>query len=249
MKQDIHELSAIKRYPIGFGYPITNPLDLRRFHYAKAGGTLNPDFGAKNVLRQHIAYTTIHTDAPALAVLVSIDVGAGDGVLGNGAIAADELAGGNIVIYPHSQNTINRMIVANTATIAGGGVMVVTIDKPLPCPLTHTTMHAECIANPYLKVQTGHLAYASVVGMPTMPATLALPFVWLQTWGPLWVNPQGHEGIGANNREVVFREDGSIDFHDPTDVTTKYGQHAGFVINDTTIGGQGAPFIFLQITP
>ena len=28
MKQDIHQVSTVQRYPIGFKYPKTNPLDL-----------------------------------------------------------------------------------------------------------------------------------------------------------------------------------------------------------------------------
>ena len=179
MLQDIHQVSAIQRYPLGFKYPISNPLDLRGFRYGKAGGTLNPDFGAKNALAQHVAFTTIHTNALIGAKLVAIDVAATDGINGDGNIAADELVGGNIVIYPHSANTINRMIIGNTATV-GGGVMVVTIDKPLPCPLTATTMHAECIANLYLNVQTSISNIMSVVGMPTMPATVG-QYLWLKT--------------------------------------------------------------------
>jgi hypothetical protein len=242
MLQDIHQVDTIQRYPIGFKYPISSPLDLRAFRYGEAGGTLNPDFGAKYVLPQHVNFAAIAAIAAAGEKLVSITVAVTDGVNGDGNIAANELAGGYIVIYTHLASTMNRMIVANTATV-GGGLMVVTIDKPLSAPLT-VAMHAECMGNPYVKVQTGH-GQNPVMGMPTMPATIG-QFLWLQTWGPLWVNPQGHERAGY---EVVFREDGSIDYHDPTDVTTKYDQHAGFVLPNLTGGGEGAPFIFLQITP
>ena len=60
MKQDIYQLSPTPNYPIGFPYPVVNPLDLRRFHYGLAGNTLCTDFGAKQARVQDIGYTTIH---------------------------------------------------------------------------------------------------------------------------------------------------------------------------------------------
>jgi len=252
MKQDIYELSAIQRYPIGFKYPIANPLDLRGYHYAKAGATLSTQYGAKSVTPQLVNFATINAPMAQGAVLLAIDVALTDGALGDGVIGEDELASGNIVIFtPAPMQAYNRMIVANTATTGAAGVtvMVVKLDKPLPVDVVVLNFHAECMANPYMNVQTGHFPVASVVGMPTMPATLALPFLWLQTWGPLWGVAQLHVGVGANNRQVTFREDGGIDFHDDTDVTVQHAQHAGFVLPNTLAGGQGAPFIFLQITP
>ncbi|GAJ19992.1 unnamed protein product, partial [marine sediment metagenome] len=45
MKQDINQVSAVQRYPIGFRYPITDPLDLRAFRYAEAGADLVSGWG------------------------------------------------------------------------------------------------------------------------------------------------------------------------------------------------------------
>lgn len=247
MLQDIYQVSTTQRYPIGFKYPVSNPLDLRGFHYAKAGGTLNPDLGAKNALRQCVAYAAIAASAVAGAKLVALTVGVADGVNGDGNIGADELSGGYIVIFTHAGYTVNRMIVGNTAVV-GGGTMVVTIDRPLPCPLTAATMHGECMANPYLNVQTSIDNTMSVVGMPTMPATVG-QYLWLQTWGPVWIAPQAEVSVGNNNRRVVFRHDGSIDEDDGTDANVSKAQIAGFVMANAPGGTQGAPFIFLQITP
>jgi len=252
MKQDIYELSAIQRYPIGFKYPIANPLDLRGFHYGKAGGTLNTQYGAKSVTPQLVNFATINAPMAQGEVLLAIDVALTDGALGDGVIGEDELASGYIAIFtPAPMQAYNRMIVANTATTGAGGVtvMVVKIDKPLPVAVVVLNFHAECMANPYMNVQTGHFPVASVVGIPTMPATLALPFHWLQTWGPLWGVAQLDVGVGANNREVVFNEEGGIAMHDPAAAANMYAQHAGFVLPNKRDGTQGAPFIFLQITP
>lgn len=248
MKQDIYHVPSTKQYyPIGFKYPISNPLDLRGFRYAQAGNALNTDLGAKHSTPQVVVFANLAANAVAGSKLVAITVAATDGALNNGAIAADELVGGNIAIFTHIPHTIQAMIVANTVVAAGGGVMVVTMDKPLPVNVTAVAMQAECMANPYRNVQT-NVTILPIVGVPTMPATTG-QFVWLQTWGPRWVAAQLNVGTGVNDDQVVFRNDGSIGQHNPADPTEAMGQHAGFVLSRTFAGAQGAPFIFLQITP
>jgi len=248
MKQDIHEVSTIQRYPIGFRYPIDNPLELRRWYYGLAGGLLNTDVAAWNALRQHVAQRVIAADVPAGSRLVSITIGA-DGIASDGNIGEDELAGGYAVIWPHADNTINRRIVANTATTAAGQVMVLTLDKPVPIPLTVVgVVNVECMASPYLNVQTGLDQYASKVGMPTMPAVLG-EYLWLQTWGPVWIAPAGGVSVGVENRRVVFGGNGGVFDEDPTIAVRETQQYAGFVLANAPGDGQGAAFIFLQITP
>ncbi|MBA7552831.1 hypothetical protein ES705_45407 [subsurface metagenome] len=131
--------------------------------------------------------------------------------------------------------------------------MVVTLDKPLPVNVVVAGFHAECMANPYAGVQTGNFSLASVVGIPTMPATLTLPFLWLQTWGPLWITPTGlYEGLGNANRVVVFQQNGTIVDRENATVPphgSEKMQHAGFVLCNLATGAPGAPFIFLQIAP
>ncbi len=251
MKQDTYQLSANQNYPLGFKYPIKRPGDLREFYYGQAGGTLDTGFGAKSVVPQIIAIAALHAPANVLAVHVEIEVAGTDGANHDGVILENELAGGYVVIFTDTMRTINRMILANTAT--GGGIThtTITIDKPLPLPLVILNFHAECMANPYAGVQTGNFPKASVVGMPTMPATLALPFLWLQTWGPVWVTPSNLEGgILNDNQEVVFRGNGAIapcKYDEP--LYSARAQHAGFVLPNLRTGAQGAPFVFLEITP
>ncbi len=248
MKQDIHEVSTQQRYPIGFGYPVDNPLELRRWHYGLAGGTLNTDVAAWSALRQHVAQRPLAADVPALSRLVSIVIGA-DGIASDGNIGEDELAGGYAVIFPHAQNTLNRRILHNTATTAAGQTMLLTLYKPVPFPLTiAAAVGVECMASPYLNVQTGLDEYASMVGVPTMPAVLA-EYLWLQTWGPVWIAPAGGVSVGVNNRRVVFGANGGVFNEDPTIAVRETSQYAGFVLANAPGDGQGAPFIFLQIAP
>jgi len=183
-------------------------------------------------------------------------VGAADGAAHDGAIGLDELRGGYCLLTPNAANhTMHRMIKGNTAVVAPGGAMTITLDRPTDYIL-ELVSHVECMANPFLLLQQGglgNLVRQPIMGMPMVGATVN-QFLWYQTWGPTWVAPQGTVGVGAHNVQVVFRNDGSIQRHDPADAMAMYQQHAGFVmtipsINAGVPAGQALPFIFLQITP
>ena len=239
---DISLAGTLQRYPIGTRYRSGG----RTYIYAKAGGTLNPDLGAKNALTQHVAYTTIAATALQYATTVVIDVGGSDGAAGDGVIAVNELAGGYLVVFDADAKAYTRQIVSNTAVATGE--MTLVIDQPIPLALITDTDHAECMASPYLNLQANTDTISSVLGIPTLIATSGQYF-WLQTWGPVWIAPQGAVSTGNNDRQVVFRHDGSIDQHDYSDAVVQFAQHAGFVLANASGGGQGAAFIMLQITP
>lgn len=247
MQQDLYQASDTLRYPIGFNYPITDPLDLRRFRYGKAFNTQIPDVGSHISLTQHVSWAAV-ADTPVGSRTVVVTVGAGDGAANNGAIAEDELAGGYASFMPHTANhTMLRMIKHNTAVLAPGGAMTITLDRPTDYVL-ELVSHVECMANPFLLLAQGNYPRQPVMGMPMVGAT-ANQYLWYQTWGPRWVAAQANVGVGDHNVEVVFRHDGSIDRHDPADGMLQFQQHAGFVMTIPNGGGQAAPFIFLQITP
>ena len=234
------EADGDKLYPYGSFMRLGN----KEFVYAKAGGTLNTDLGAKCALRQSVAYATVAASALIHATSVVIDVGGADGD-GSGNIAVDELEGGEIVFFPHSQNSFTRGITSNTV-VSGGGEMTVGLDSPIPVALTVDVDHGECMASPYSDVQTLTDTKSSVMGMPTVAATVG-QYLWLQVSGLTWVAPQGAVSTGNNDRQVVFRHDGSIDQHDNSDANVKFGQHAGVIAQNARGDGQGAAFIFLQI--
>lgn len=214
------------------------------FVYAKATGTLNTDLGCKSPLRQAVAYATIAADAVADAISIVIDVAGSDGD-GSGNIAVDNLKGGEIVFFPHSENSFTRGITSNTV-VSGGGEMTVGLDSPLPVALVKDSDHGECMANPYSSVQTLTDNVSSVLGIPTVAATNG-QWLWLQVEGRTWVAPQGAVSTGNNDREVVFRHDGSLDQHDYSDGVVEFAQHAGVIMMNAIGGGQGAPFVCLQI--
>jgi len=247
VKQDVYEKSTTPNYPIGFSYPISDPLDLRRFHYGKAFNTQIPDVGSHISLTQHVSWAVV-ADTPVGSRTVVVTVGAGDGAAHDGAIGLNELAGGYCVLTPHTANhTMLRMIKGNTAVLAPGGAMTITLDRPTDYIL-ELVSHVECMANPFLLLAQGSYERQPVMGMP-MVGALTNEYLWFQTWGPRWVAPQANVGVGAHNVEIVFRADGSIDRHDPADANTMYQQHAGFVMTIPNGVGQAAPMVFLQITP
>jgi len=221
-------------------------MDDRSFRYAKAGGTLNCDLGAKIYNTQSVAYTTVAKDAIIGATKIVLDVAGTDGVAGDGVIAKDALFGGSVVIFPHSENSINRRIIGNTAVDTDE--MTIELDQGIPVALDTDNDHIECMASIYSDVRTLTSATKSVCGMPAVVAT-AGQFLFVQTWGPIWIAPQGAVSVGTNNRQVVFRHDGSIDEHDYSDSNVAKAQHAGFVLANASDGGQGAAFIMLQICP
>ncbi len=238
-----YEADTVQKYPLG----TIMTLGLRKFAYAKAGGTLNCDLGAKQASHQHMAYTTIAADAAAGDTSIVADFGATDGAAHNGAVGEDELVGGFIVVFPHSSNTFVRQIIGNTAVAGSGGEITITLDSPIPCALVTDSDHCEAMASPFLNVKTDNDGGVNpVVGIPTVPATEG-QFCWLLVSGPGWAAPQAEVGDAAQDLAVTFRHDGSLDEHDYSDAYNTKQQHAGFVLSKAYGGTQGAPFINFQI--
>jgi hypothetical protein len=129
---------------------------------------------------------------------------------------------------------------------AGGGECTLTLDQPVPAVLVEDSDHAEAIASPFRNVQAIETDVTSVVGIPTYPATVG-KYLWLLTRGIGWVAPQADVSVGSNNRQVVFRHDGSIDTHTYNDATVATGPHAGFAISNLAAGTQAAPFVKFDI--
>lgn len=251
MLQDIYELSDTPNYPIGFKFPVKSPLDLRSFYYGRAANIQIPDVGSHISLTQHVSWAVV-ANAPVGSKTVVVTVGPGDGADHNGAIGEDELAGGYITLTPHTANHVMcRLITHNTAVLAPGGAMTVTLDKPTIFVL-ELVSHAECMANPFLDLWSGNKPRQPIMGIPTIAATVG-QYLWYQTWGPIWVAPQTvgdiAVGVGDHNVQVVFRHDGSLQAHAVAEAYAAKQQHAGFVMTIPDGAGQAAPFVFLQITP
>jgi hypothetical protein len=247
INQDIYELSDTQKQRLGTKCVRGD----RVFKYAKATAALtNTSQAVYNTYHQDICYAVCPTASPVGSNKVYVTVGAGDGIANDGAIAAHALEGGYIAVGITGTNR-NYAIVDNDAAVSGGTV-IITIDGELAVATVAATTYVEVMGSPY-RVTSGIAGYArGFMGIPMALATVASPYLWLQTWGPCWVAPQDNVGMGAStttSHEVVFRHDGSLDLavlHDG--ITNTYAQHAGFVMTRAQDDTQGAPFIMLQIS-
>jgi len=243
----IYSLETTQRH--AFGRRIIT-WDGRVFKYARATATLNTDLLAQQTYIQDGSYVTVAASTVIGATEIILDSGATDGIAVGGVIAENALAGGYLILFPHSENSMNRMIVGNTAVAAGGGEMTLYLDAPLNIATTVDVTHGECMASPYayVKASTTGDVNKGFLGLPMAPAIVD-QFCFLQTWGPCWIAPQTDVGSSASNQQVIARYDGSIQAHDDTDTTySQMQQHVGFVLSHGSAGAQGAPFIMLQIS-
>ncbi len=253
---DLSVVDTVQKYPIGARYVNGDQV----YRYGKAGGTLRTDEAAGFAYRQAVVYCSVQAETLQYATSVKVTVAVTDGHAGDGAIAADELAGGYILIFDATTSggaPQVLQIVSNTA-VTGGGTMTVVVDGKIKVALT-TSDHAELVASPYSYVKNGvyNENYQDMkVGVPTVIATVG-QFLWLQTWGPCFLSPQDGD-VGANqggsaasnNHEVIFRHDGTIDQIVYNDVTiSAKAQRAGVVMARGVDGAQGAPFFWLMIAP
>ncbi len=235
-----YEQDTVQKYPFG----TILSLGLQKFAYASANGTQNPDVGSHIAAGQHVSYATIAASAAAGVSSLTLDVAGTDGESGDGVIAANELVGGYILVFPHSSNTFMRQIVSNTAVSTGE--MTVTLDSPTPAAVVVDVSHCECMASPFRKVISGNYPKQAIVGIPTYPATTGKYF-WLLVDGVGWASPQAEVGEADHDLQVVFRHDGSIDEHDYSDAYVTKQQHAGYVLTHAPAGTQGAPFVKFSI--
>jgi len=241
---DIRDVDTVQKYPIG-----TKLLDGERvFYYAKASsvGVTKTDYGVKNGYRQHIAYTTIAATASAGDKSLTIDVDTDD--YNSGVIAKNELAGGFVVVFNHDDDAFTCRILENTVT-AGAGEMTLTLQDELPVDLAVNADHAECMAHWASGCEYNTDAEEPVVGVAHAKVAAGRWF-WLQTWGPCWLGPSSTGPCeAAHKHQVVFESTGEVDNHNDDSAVLEYQQHAGFGLCHAIGGGQGAPFLMLQICP
>ncbi len=253
--QDLHSVSTTAKHRLGSRIVRGD----RIFKYARAGGTL--------VVHRACAYydygvsgwSAVPTASPAGQTIVYATIGSSEGVAGDGAVAAHELAGGYAVIFQLDGGTSNTdytfQILDNNAVASGGGTVTLTLDSPIPYECS-TSAAIEITGNPYSDVRMITSGARMFMGQPMIDAA-ASEYLWLQTWGPTWLNPEtgaGGDVFGNANgaNQAVFENNGSVIMHAPEDAsgTTVFKQHAGVVMTRIAGGAetQGTPLLFLQIS-
>ena len=250
--QETHAQSATQNYILGTRRIIW---DGRIYKYAKATNIISStNFGLKfwAELGDGIAYTAPLQVQSVGDTTIKVDSGKGDA-----GIAKDELVGGYVIIHTHGESYDQfRGILSNTLADANGYVTI-TLDAPLTIAI-ELTFGVEVYPNPYASVQVkqashggGGDRYSSVAGMANIKTAVANQYIWIQTWGPRWINPQGDVGsvVTVDRRGLVFDYEGSITQVDVNIATTAKMQYAGFIINrESVANGTGPPLVMLQIS-
>jgi len=234
MRQGVFQVSDVKRYPLGKYIRIGN----KGFVYARAGGALVPNLGAKQSHNQKFIESNIAAAVLEGATTVTVTITAGATV--DSPIILNELAGGQLVVFA-AGGTFIRGIVSNTALVAGG-ILTIVLDAPVPVAVG--LVWCEAIINPYYAVDNVSNEWTPVMGMPMINATVG-QFVWLQVEGPSVVAGEAAIGAAANTLEVCFGGDGALKLRN---VAIPAEQRAGVVIAPNPAGtGRGTPFIMLNI--
>lgn len=246
-RQDINVVSTVQNYRTG----ARMQRGARVYHYGHAGGVLvdnrivfaaNPqDAGMNAVAATGVAVAGVRT--------VTIVLAAGEGPAQDGNMPANYLEGGTIV-FMTAAGIYVRGIISNTAVTGGaGGVYNVTLDAPTLGAIVATDS-TEVISSKYADIVVGGDTVlggllSTGVGVPTLP-TVDGDWLWIQTWGPVWTATDLTLSVGNNNRSGFVHGDGTI--QDNAGSGNEY-QRAGTVMANAIGGGQGAPFVNLELDP
>lgn len=248
--QGINLLSTTQRYEIGSRLQVRNKV----FHYALVGAGANGlevGMGAKIRNPQDIGFSAIPANgARALGAMnLLLTVGVGDGPARDGSFPLNYLRHGNAVIRTAATNfTIG--IASHPAKVAGAGTLPVQLETPLPAAVVVGNQQ-EVMASQYANVVDHADVVAAqewnpIVGMPTMLAP-AGSYTWLQTWGPYVAICAAEVGAAVNRLAVYAAGNGSLDAHANMSGIQQYVGYVACTGGDA--GGQGAPFVMLQLDP
>ncbi len=231
MLQGILEQSAVQKYPLGMRYTEGD----RVFRYCKAGGALT---AMKAGHQGHVA-TEVYTKAVEYAAgsyqVAILDTDGGHGV--------DYYKDGYIWIMVAGNY---RMYKIKSSTASDGVSVTLTLYEALVVTVPASTW-TTAWPNIYSNVVGDASTKMSNVCVPLIDVDSGKYF-WGQTWGPCFgtafnVVP----GVNDNQREVYFNIDGALMAGDDLSLDTTVRQRAGFIITNTTPGGD--QFYMLQLAP
>ena len=246
--QGIHTVSTVQKLRLGTKLVRGD----RVYKYARAGGTLIVHRLASYYDYGVSGWAAVPTETPAGSNQLYATIGASEGVASDGAVAEHQLQGAWVVVFRLNAGGHNTdytfHIRDNTAVAGGGGTTLLTLDAELPYAAT-TSAYTEITGNIYSDVRMATGGNRMCVGQPMIDAA-AGEYLWLLTWGPTWLNPNGTPGNIANDQQLVADADGSIVSHNAANATTLFKQHIGCVITRVAGGAetQGTPLVFLQIS-
>jgi len=228
--------------------------DGKVFKYGRAKGSLLAGMGAVNGGQADVSDLINSNTTIAIAAgdrSTTVTLASTEGYDSAGGLAEDELIGAYMVIGHGASGTAEtRTIMSNTYLAAGGGTTIITVDQPWA--LAHAAGFMECVLNPYhyLWASDSVNGYASVMGLPNVSVTTGY-FLWLQTYGPIWITPGGADatpGNSVDDRSLYFVGDGSLNAGTVIDALARGHQYAGFIIDATEDGTGCMPLCMLQLS-
>ncbi len=252
-EQDIHKASATQNYVVGTRRVTPEG---RVYKYGKATaeiGHMGSGLKFWSLLSNGIGWQAPKKTQTTSESTIWLDSGKAAG-----GVAKDELVGGYIIIHTGTvSNDMVRRIIANTLADKDGFVTI-TVDRPWDYAIA-TDFGTETYPNPYMdlrqRIAAGSYPVAgdrrsSVAGMPTVRTVVADMFLWIQTWGPCWVTPEGAVGasVADDRRGCFFDYEGKIIQKSAAVLTDDIQQYAGFIINREA-AETGPPLFMLQISP
>jgi hypothetical protein len=239
-----YEFGTVRRTPHG-----------DEFVYALAGsGGVQSEFGAVNTIAS-IAGAVAPTQAAGAGAIGSTSVtvtvaasGVGvSGAAGDGAVALNELIGGDVWIgNGANQHPQCRRITGNTAVV-GGGACTIRFENPLTAAVVVGVTNIEVSGNPYRYTQSANVAnsaYMSVVGIPAVTCAAGYCY-WLRRKGRVWVTSDNNTGKVANGRDLFFQTNGSLVSASGTTYACR--QRAGYALDLSASGASNAPNLMLQL--
>lgn len=242
----IYQVSSIRNPRWFVGDRMALP-DGRVFRFSKSGGACWT--GRGNLFYNRVP--TVGIDYKVLSASAAI----GDTLVKTLAIVThteDDLRGGHALFKLTNTSADSalqmRLITGNTAT-AIGSEMIIYLDAGLNVALT-TASYIVAMPSPYTDIRfpesSGHGATQSYAGIAAAYVDAADKYFWVQTWGECWIAPQGECGISSKQRDLVFKEDGSLQHKGTTDATWLNGQRAGYIL-DSNVAANGLTKMMLQL--
>lgn len=245
----LYQTSTVKPPKWNVGDRVVLP-DVRVFRLAKATNIVpNCKYGLK--------FWNRISDGVAVALGAALVVGDRSLTIAAAGVTLDEYRGGYVILHGGTHHQF-RGVVGNSATDTAGNI-IVYLDAAIQIAVA-AGQWTELVQSPYDNVNySGVLPndYTSVAGIPNVTTVAANQYLWLQTWGPIWVNPHGASltdaGLLGGERKLVFDAEGSICIEDDVAhggmADTDEHQIAGFIIDRQEALTSGPPLVMLTISP
>jgi hypothetical protein len=234
--QSIYEQSLTQNFPIGTRLQVHD----RTFYYCKAasvGTAVAMKAGHADCVEVDVNTFAEVYPAGATEIRVEDTATRAANYWQNGYVWVMNLVSG---VYQHLK------IKSSEEAIAADDHVHLTLYDPLPFAIPASTFVA-LHQNPFSNVSFATSDYMAMVCVPLIPVTASYYF-WGQTWGPCFGTAQSAiPGAASADREVYFGTDGALMAGVDVDALTVMRQRAGFILSNTTSGGD--QFYMLQITP